>query len=109
VLAIQSRTVTRDTTFTGPFGGTYPGTYTQTQHPNLALGVGVAGGITLFGAIEAAIVAHGRSAGLDDGDGGRPAPGTAFLPHVGPVTLELPTVMAAADGLRLALPLHVTF
>jgi hypothetical protein len=107
VLAIQSRTVTRDTTFSGPFGGTYPGTYTQTQHPNLVLGAAVAGGVTLFGAIEAAIVAHGRSAGLDDGN--RSAPGTAFLPHVGPVTLELPTVMAAADGLRLALPLHLTF
>jgi tetratricopeptide (TPR) repeat protein len=109
VLAIQSRTVTRDTTFIGPFGGTYPGTYTQTQHPNLALGVAVAGGVTLFGAIEAAIVAHGRSAGVDDGDANQRAQGTAFLPHVGPVTLELPTVMAAADGLRLALPLHLTF
>ena len=109
-LALQSRTVTRDTTFQGPFGGTYPGTYTQTQHPNLALGVAVAGGVTLLGAIEAAVVAHGRGAGMDDaGNAGRGGTGTALLPHVGPVTLELPTVMAASDGLRLALPLHVTF
>ena len=107
-LAVQSRTVTRDTTFVGPFGGTYPGTYTQTQHPNLVLGAAVAGGVTLLGAIEAAVVAHGRGAGLDDsGDAG--AARTALLPHVGPVTLELPTVIAASDGLRLALPLHVTF
>jgi tetratricopeptide (TPR) repeat protein len=109
VLAIQSRTVTRDTTFVGPFGGTYPGTYTQTQHPNLVLGAAVAGGVTLFGAIEAAIVAHGRSAGLNDADASGTASRTALLPHVGPVTLEMPTVIAAADGLRLALPLHVTF
>jgi TM2 domain-containing membrane protein YozV len=107
-LAIQSRTVTRDTTFVGPFGGTYPGTYTQTQHPNLVLGAAVAGGVTLIGAIEAAVVAHGRGAGLDDaGDAG--AARTALLPHVGPVTLELPTVIAASDGLRLALALHATF
>jgi tetratricopeptide (TPR) repeat protein len=110
VLALQTRTITRDTTFTGPFGGTYPGTYTQTQRQNLALGVAVAGGVTLLGAIEAAVVAHGRGAGLDDaGDAGRGATNTALLPHVGPVTLELPTVIAASDGLRLALPLHVTF
>jgi TM2 domain-containing membrane protein YozV len=109
-LALQTRTLTRDTTFTGPFGGTYPGTYTQTQHPNLVLGAAVAGGVTLLGAIEAAVVAHGRGAGLDDGgDADRGAPGTALLPHVGPVTLELPTVIAASDGLRLAVPLHVTF
>ena len=112
-LALQTRTVTRDTTFTGPFGGTYPGTYTQTQHPNLVLGAAVAGGVTLLGMIEAAAVAHGRGAGLDDtgdtGNAGRGATGTALLPHVGPVTLELPTVIAASDGLRLALPLHVTF
>ncbi|MFI5250653.1 MAG: hypothetical protein ACHQTF_11820 [Gemmatimonadales bacterium] len=109
-LAVQSKTVTRDTTFQGPFGGTYPGTYTQTQHPNLALGIGVAAGVTLLGAIEAAVVAHGRGAGMDDaGDAGRGGTRTALLPHVGPVTLELPTVMAASDGLRLALPLHVTF
>jgi tetratricopeptide (TPR) repeat protein len=105
-LALQSRTLTRDTTFQGPFGGTYPGTYTQTQHPNLALGVAVAGGVTLLGAIEAAVVAHGRNAGLDDPNA---PPRTALLPHLGPVTLDLPTVIAASDGLRLALPLHVTF
>jgi Tfp pilus assembly protein PilF len=107
-LALQTRTITRDTMFVGPFGGTYPGTYTQTQHPNLALGAAVAGGVTLLGAIEAAVVAHGRGAGMDDaGDAG--ATRTALLPHLGPVTLELPTVIAASDGLRLALPLHVTF
>jgi hypothetical protein len=109
VLALQSHTVTRDTTFIGPFGGTYSGTYTQTQHPNRVIGFAVAGGVTLLGAIEAALVAHGRNSGLGDADGAAAAPRTSLLPHVGPVTLDLPTVIAASDGLRLALPLHVTF
>ena len=107
VLALHTRTVTRDTMFVGPFGGTYPGTYTQTQHPDLVLGIAVAGGVTLIGAIEAAIVAHGRGAGVNDADAATP-PRTALLPHIGPVTVELPTVMQSPDGLRLALPLHLT-
>jgi tetratricopeptide (TPR) repeat protein len=109
VLALQSRTVTRDTTFQGPFGGTYTGTYNQTQHPNRVLGIAIAGGVTILGAIEAAIVAHGRNAGLGEGDGSTATTRTAVLPHLGPVTMDLPTVVAASNGLRLALPLHMTF
>lgn len=106
-LALHTRTLTRDTMFVGPFGGTYPGTYTQTQHPDLVLGIAVAGGVTLIGAIEAAIVAHGRSAGLNEPDATTTAR-SALLPHVGPVTVELPTVMQSPDGLRLALPIHLS-
>ena len=109
VLALQSRTVTRDTTFVGPFGGTYTGTYNQTQHPTRVLGFAVGGGVLIFGAIEAAIVAHGRNAGAGDSDASTATSHTVLLPHLGPVTMELPTVVAASSGLRLALPLHVTF
>jgi tetratricopeptide (TPR) repeat protein len=107
-LAVQSRTITRDTTYIGPFGGTYPGTYTQTQHPNLVVGAAAGGGILLFGAIEAAIVAHGRGAGLSEAAG--PA-GTrsALLPHLGPVMVDLPTLARAPDGLRWQFPLRVEF
>jgi tetratricopeptide (TPR) repeat protein len=107
-LALRTRTITRDTLFQSPFGGTYPGTYTQTQHPTLAVGVAIAGGVTILGAVQAAIVAHGRGAGLTDADARAPSQ-SALLPHVGPVTVELPTVLQAPDGLRLALPIRVTF
>jgi tetratricopeptide (TPR) repeat protein len=106
VFALQSRTVTRDTTFTDPFGGTYPGTYNQTQHPDIAIGAGVAGGVLLLGALEAELVAHGRSAGVASADtaGSR----SAFLPHVGPMTVELPTLVRASTGLRWQWPLRIT-
>lgn len=108
VLAARTKSVTKDTLFSGPFGGTYPGTVTHTQRPTLALGVAVAGGVTLLGAIEAALVAHGRSAGAASADTIAPAR-TALLPHAGPLTVQFPTVMPAPDGLRLAFPLQVKF
>jgi hypothetical protein len=107
-LALRTHTFTRDTMYMNPFGGFYPGTYTQTQHQTLAVGVAVAGGVTILGAIQAAIVAHGRGAGLTDAELRAPSQ-SALLPHVGPVTVELPTVLQAPDGLRLALPIRVTF
>lgn len=103
-LALQSRTVTRDTTYTAPFGGTYPGTYTQTQHPDLAIGAGVAGGVLLLGALEAELVAHSRSATMNAAAADTR---TALLPHIGPVTVELPTPVRAADGLRWNWPLRI--
>ena len=107
-LATQTKTVTRDTTYTGPFGGTYPGTYAQTEHPNFALGVGIAAGVTLLGAIQAALVASSRSAGLSTAGDSTGATRSSFLPHAGPVTVELPTVMQSGDGLRLAFPIRIT-
>jgi len=107
LLAAQSKTVTRDTTYTGPFGGSYPGTYAVTEHQNFALGVGIAAGVTLLGAVQAALVASARGAGLSAAaDTG--ANRSSFLPHAGPVTVELPTVIQSSAGLRLAFPIRVT-
>jgi tetratricopeptide (TPR) repeat protein len=106
-LALQTRTITRDTLFPGPFGGTYPGTYTQTQHPNLVIGVAAAGGVTLLAAIEAALVAHGRGAGLSSADTVI-ANRSAFLPHVGAASLGMPMLVRAPDGLRWALPITIS-
>jgi tetratricopeptide (TPR) repeat protein len=108
VLALQTKTVTLDTTYQGPFGGSYPGTYQQIQHPNLALGVGVAAGVTLLGAVQAALVASARGAGLSAAADSVGATRSSFLPHAGPVTVELPTVIQSSDGLRLAFPIRIT-
>ncbi|GEM_PF-1419473 len=107
VLAAHSRTVTRDTMFPGPFGGTYPGTYTQRQHPDVAAGVGIAAGAIVLGAIEAAIVAHGRSAGLSSADTTSVAR-SAFLPHAGPFDAELPALAQDGTGLRLSWGIRVS-
>jgi tetratricopeptide (TPR) repeat protein len=107
VLAAHSRSVTKDTLFTAPFGGTYIGTITHTQHPNVALGIAVAGGATILGAIEAAVVAHGRGSGVASDT--LAAPRSAMLPHAGPVTFELPTVLSSSAGLRVGLPMRITF
>jgi hypothetical protein len=104
--AVQTQTVTRDTVYVGPFGGTYPGSYTQTQRPHLALGIGVAAGVTVLGAIEAALVAHSRGAGLGDADGS-PLTRSALLPHAGPVTMTLPTLEQAPEGMRWAMGLSI--
>lgn len=107
VLALQKKTVTRDTMYPDPFGnGTYPGTYTQTQHPNIAIGAGVAGGVLLLGALEAEIVAHGRNGSAASADA--TANRSAFLPHVGPMTVELPTLTRASTGLQWQWPLRIT-
>lgn len=108
LLASQTKTVTRDTTYTSPFGGSYPGTYEQTTHPNFALGVGIAAGVTLAGAIQAALVASSRSAGLGSATDTTGATRSSFLPHAGPVTVELPTVIQSGDGLRLAFPIRIS-
>jgi tetratricopeptide (TPR) repeat protein len=108
VLALQTKTVTRDTLYTGPFGGTYPGTYMQKEYPNFALGVGIAAGVTLLGAVQAAIVAGGRSAGLNVPADTGVAKRTSMLPHAGPVTIELPTVMPSPRGSLLAFPIRVS-
>ncbi len=104
-LALHSTTVTRDTTYTAPFGGTYAGTYTQTQHPDLAIGAGVAGGVLLLGAIQAALVAHSRSADFSgtDVDASR----AALLPRVGPVMVDFPVLVRTSDGLRWQFPLRI--
>ncbi len=108
LIAAQSKTVIRDTTYTGPFGGSYPGTYAVTEHPNFALGVGIAAGVTLLGAVQAALVASARGAGLSSAADSAGGSRSSFLPHAGPVTVELPTVIQSSDGLRLAFPIRIT-
>lgn len=97
VLAIQSKTVTIlvDSTFQGPFGTTYTQQVPveRTQHPNTAIGLGIAGAATVVGMIEAAIVAHSRSSGLDTPE---PAGGLSVSPLVAP-----------APGGRLAVGLSI--
>ena len=101
--AAHSQSVTRDTMYQDPFGRLYPGTYTQTQHPDLAVGAAAAGGVLLLGAIEAALVAHSRSANVSASGDAR----SALLPHVGPVLVDLPTFVRGPDGLRWQLPLRI--
>jgi tetratricopeptide (TPR) repeat protein len=109
VLALQTKVVTRDTTYTGPFGNTYPGTYQQRTYPNFALGVGIAAGVTLLGAVQAAIVAGGRSAGLNvPADTSTSPQRSSMLPHAGPVTLEPPTVIQSPRGSLLAFPIRIS-
>lgn len=61
---VQSQTVTKTATFTDANGHPYQQTFPTTEHKNLAAGIGAAAGVTLLGAIEAAIVAHNRSSSL---------------------------------------------
>jgi tetratricopeptide (TPR) repeat protein len=99
-LAIQSKTVTVlvDSTFTGPFGTTYTQQVPvqEKQHPNTAAGLGIAGAAMAIGMVEAAIVAHGRSSGLNDS-------ATGSETHVtwAPLVAPLP-------GGRMALGLSLT-
>ncbi len=103
-LALHTTMVTRDTLYPAPYGGFYPGTYTQTEHPNLAIGAGVAGGVLLLGAIEAALVAHSRSADLSGADADARA---ALLPRLGPVSVELPSLLRTSQGLSWQFPLRI--
>ena len=64
IWGVQSQTVTRTATFTDANGHPYQQTYPATEHKNLGAGIGAAAGVTLLGAIEAAIVAHNRSSSL---------------------------------------------
>jgi hypothetical protein len=64
VWGVQSQTVTKTATFTDANGHPYTQTYQTSEQKNLAAGIGAAAGVTLIGAIEAAIVAHNRSTSL---------------------------------------------
>lgn len=61
---VQSQTVTKTATFIDGNGNPYTQTYQATEHKNLAAGIGAAAGVTLLGAIQAALVAHGRSSNV---------------------------------------------
>ena len=64
VWGVQSQTVTKTATFTDRNGHPYTQTFQASEQKNLAAGIGAAAGVTLLGAIEAAVVAHNRSSGL---------------------------------------------
>lgn len=91
VWGVQSQTVQKTETFTDRNGHPYTQTFPATEHKNLAAGIGAAAGVTLLGAIEAAIVAHNRSSGLS-----RVADTTATPTTSGalPPRLSVPTVVA---------------
>jgi len=65
--ALQQKTsvVTIDTTFSGPFGTTYPGTvkHVRKERPYLVPGAAVAGGILLVSAFDAFAYSHSLKAG----------------------------------------------
>ena len=61
--ALTPKTTTETQTFTDPFGQTYTTTVNVSKRPNLGVGLAVAGGAWLLGAIQAA--AHAGSAKRD--------------------------------------------
>lgn len=64
VWGVQSQTVTKTATFTDRNGHLYTQSYQASEQKNLAAGIGAAAGVTVLGAIEAAIVAHNRASSL---------------------------------------------
>jgi tetratricopeptide (TPR) repeat protein len=106
VWALTTQTVTKLHHYVDENGVPYTEPYQASEHSHLGAGLAIAGGVTLFGAIEAAIVAHHRSAEL-------PPPDTttsASIDRAHPVLAwALPTVEPARDGLHVGLPLHVAF
>jgi len=53
---VQSQTVTKTATFTDRNGHPYTQSYQTTEQKNLGAGIAAAAGVTLLGAIEAAVV-----------------------------------------------------
>jgi tetratricopeptide (TPR) repeat protein len=97
---VQSQTVTKTASFTDANGHPYSETYPATEHKYLAAGIGVAAGVTLLGAIQAAMVAHGRSTGLPPvGD----TTATQATSGALPPRFRAPTVVASNRQLGLGL------
>jgi tetratricopeptide (TPR) repeat protein len=104
--ALTTQTVTKLHHYVDPNGNPYTAPYQATEHQNLGAGLGIAGGVTLLGAIEAAIVAHHRSAALPPPDS---TLGAAVDTRRPALALQLPTVVPTADGLRVGMPVRITF
>jgi tetratricopeptide (TPR) repeat protein len=102
VWSVQTQTVTKTATFTDGNGHPYQQTYPATERKNLAAGIGAAAGVTLLGAIQAAIVAHNRSSGLP------PLADTATtrVSRTLPPRLTAPSMIAGPGHLGLALGLE---
>jgi tetratricopeptide (TPR) repeat protein len=99
IWGVQSQTVTKTATFTDRNGHPYTQTFQTSEHKNLGIGIGAAAGVTLLGAIEAAIVAHNRSSGL-----ARLADTVATPTTSGslPPRLSTPTVVASHGQIGIA-------
>ncbi len=97
-LALQSTKVTgvHTVTYQFPFGGSYQQQvpFTQSQHQNAGIGLAAAGGVTIAGMIEAAIIAHHRSRSLAE-------------PTTPPAASLSPALFPTPDG-RLAVGLSLT-
>jgi tetratricopeptide (TPR) repeat protein len=107
-LALTSQTVTKLHHFVDVNGVPYTQPFQATEHQNLGAGLAIAGGATLFGAIEAALVAHHRSAQLPPPDSTLTAAAFSRRPAL---ALQLPTVVPTTDGtgVRIGMPIRVTF
>lgn len=83
IWGVQSQTVTKTATFTDANGHPYQQTYPSTEHKYLGAGIAAAAGVTLLGAIQAAVVAHGRSSGLPpiSDTTGTPTTSGSLAPH----------------------------
>jgi len=103
VWGVQSQTVTKTETFTDRNGHPYTQTFPATEHKYLAAGIGAAAGVTLIGAIEAAIVAHGRAKGLAPVADSTAAPTTSGAL---PPRLTVPTVVARGGQVGVGLGLE---
>jgi tetratricopeptide (TPR) repeat protein len=105
-LALTTQTVTKLHHYVDVNGVPYTAPYQATEHKNLAAGIGIAGGVTLLGAIEAVIVANHRNAQLPPPDSTLTATTDTRRPAL---ALQFPTVVPSADGLRIGMPIHLTF
>jgi len=103
VWGVQSQTVTKTETFTDRNGHPYTQTFPSTEHKYLGAGIGAAAGVTLLGAIEAAIVAHNRSSGLSQVTDTTTTPTTSGAL---PPRLTVPTVVAQKGQVGIGLGLE---
>lgn len=105
-LALTTQTVTKLHHFVDVNGNPYTQPYQATEHQNLGLGIGIAGGVTILGAIEAALVAHHRAAQLPPADS---TPTASLDTHHPALAWQLPAVVPTMTGLQIGMPLKLTF
>jgi tetratricopeptide (TPR) repeat protein len=105
-LALTTQTETKLHHYTDINGNPYTQPYQASVHNNLGAGLGIAGGVTILGAIEAAIVAHHRAAQLPSPDSTLSASIDTRRPSL---AWQLPTVVPSTEGLRIGMPVRLTF
>jgi len=106
VWALTTQTVTKLHHYVDENGVPYTQPYQASEHSYLGAGLAIAGGVTLFGAIEAAVVAHHRSSELPPAD----STTSASIDRAHPVLAwTLPTVDPSRDGLHVGLPVRIAF